>query len=91
MLLEVVEAVGEEEDGVGVRAEKPEFWAKMERSRACSPMAMATCFSVGEAEDVMMPKGMLAREKCEPLGIETHDFILSVAVAVVLVKEEDMS
>ena len=61
-------------DGVEGRVEKPEPWAKTARSSAYSPMAMATCFSDGKDGEVMMPKGMLAREKCEPLEMETHDF-----------------
>ena len=76
--------------GAGGKAEKPEFWAKIERSRASSPMAMATCFSAGETGDVMMPNGMLAREKCEPLGIETQDFNVLDALAALLVKVEAM-
>ena len=82
LVLKVVSEEEEKDDdnGAGGRAEKPAFRAKIERSRACSPMAMATCFSLGEAGEVIMPKGILAREKCEPLGIETHDFDLLVVV-----------
>ena len=88
----VLEDRDDDDDGVGGKAEKPELWAKIERSRACSPMAMATCFSTGEAGDVMIPNGILAREKCEPFGIETHDSnVLEALVAlVVLVKVEDI-
>lgn len=54
------------------RAEKPLFAANASRSSAYSPMATATR---GEVEDAveMMPKGMFASEKCDPLGMVNQD------------------
>lgn len=55
------------------RAEKPLLEEKMARSSALSPMAIA---GRGVLDDVveMMPKGMLAREKCEVGEIGSQDF-----------------
>jgi hypothetical protein len=54
------------------RAEKPLFAANASRSSAYSPMATATRGDVEDAVE-MMPKGMFAREKCDPLGMVNQD------------------
>ena len=48
------------------------FAANASRSRAWSPIAIATR---GDDEDAVeiMPNGMLASEKCEPRGMLNHD------------------
>lgn len=62
-------------------SEKPEQAAKTERSRAYSPIATPTC-GEDEAGVVIIPKGMLAREKGESLGTSSQDF---GAIASILV------
>lgn len=54
------------------RSLKPLLAVKMSRSRVWSPMAMAGRGVVPLAW-VMMPKGMLAREKCEVAGMGNQD------------------
>lgn len=53
-------------------SEKPECSAKTERSRAYSPIATPT-WGEDEAGVVIIPKGMLAREKWESAGISSQD------------------
>lgn len=66
------------------RPEKPLLAAKASRSRACSPMATATRGFVDDAVE-MIPKGMLAREKCEPRGMLNQDRSEAMARRVVIV------
>lgn len=55
------------------RGSKPEPWENACRSRTWSPIAMAgRCFSL-ELREVMMPKGMLEREKWLSAGMESQD------------------
>ena len=54
------------------RKEKPLAEAKMERERAWVPIAIAG-WGVGVSGVLMMPKGMLAREKCESGGVGSQD------------------
>lgn len=54
------------------KAEKPFSWAKVAKSKAYSPIAVATR-GFGLPEVLMMPNGMLAREKCDRLGDGSHD------------------
>lgn len=63
-------------------SEKPELEAKTERLRAYFPIATPTC-GEDEAGVVMIPKGMLAREKGESLGTSSQDF---GAIAWILVE-----
>ena len=53
-------------------SEKPPWEAKMERSRAYSPIATPTC-GADDTGVVMMPKGMLAMEKWESAAISSQD------------------
>lgn len=55
------------------RCENPKLAAKTARSRAWSPIAIAGRGSFDFGVE-MMPKGMLAREKCDLGGIGNHDF-----------------
>lgn len=55
------------------RPEKPSPEAKACRSRTWSPIATAGRFSVCEFLEVMIPKGMLEREKWLSEGMETQD------------------
>lgn len=54
---------------------KPPFFVNVDRSSAYSPMAIAGtgAFDLGV---VMIPKGILAREKCDFAGIASQDAIL---------------
>lgn len=53
------------------KAEKPLFAANAARSRAWSPIATATR---GDKDDFeMIPNGILANEKWEPLGMLNQD------------------
>lgn len=63
-------------------SEKPELEAKTERSRAYFPIATPTC-GEDEAGVVIIPNGMLAREKGESLGTSSQDF---EAIAWILVE-----
>ena len=65
------------------RSEKPSPLAKACRSRTCSPIATAGRFSVCEYLEVMIPKGMLEREKWLSEGMESQD--LRGAMAKVLI------
>lgn len=62
------------------RAENPLLEENKARSSAWSPMAMAGRGVLQEAVD-MIPKGMLAREKCEVREIGSHDFAAMIATA----------
>lgn len=62
------------------RAENPLLEENRARSSAWSPMAMAGRGVLEEAVE-MIPKGMLAREKCEVREIGSQDFAAMIATA----------
>jgi hypothetical protein len=66
------------------KPENPFSDAKALRSRTWSPIAIAGLFSTWECLLVMIPKGMLAREKGLSAGIESQDLRGAIAKVLML-------
>ena len=73
---------------VAESAEKPFAEENAWRSSTWSPIAMAGLFCVCELREVMIPNGILAREKSLSAETGTHDVRGAIAFVVVKARVE---